>query len=60
MSSVLDEIREVRFRTIRRNGYDPRDVDDFLDRMASEVSALATENERLRAENQRLSGQFPP
>jgi len=44
------EVESVTFRVTRfRPGYDAKEVDDFLDRVQSEVALLAAENEKLRA-----------
>lgn len=51
-SDVLtaDEVEKVTFRVTRfKQGYDPKEVDDFLDRVQSEVALLTQENAELRA-----------
>lgn len=48
---TASEVETVTFRVTRfRQGYDAQEVDDFLDRVQSEVALLTAENERLRAE----------
>jgi DivIVA domain-containing protein len=42
------EIQQKEFAVARFGGYKMRDVDEFLDELTESVSALATENERLR------------
>jgi DivIVA domain-containing protein len=51
-SDVLtaDEVEKVTFGVTRfKQGYDPKEVDDFLDRVQSEVALLTQENAELRA-----------
>jgi DivIVA domain-containing protein len=48
---TADEVEKVTFKVTRfKQGYDPKDVDDFLDRVQSEVALLTQENAELRAE----------
>jgi DivIVA domain-containing protein len=42
------EIQQKEFRYARFGGYKMRDVDEFLDRVTEGMSAVVTENERLR------------
>ena len=42
------EIQQKEFRYARFGGYKMRDVDEFLDRVTEAMSAVVTENERLR------------
>jgi DivIVA domain-containing protein len=45
-----DEVEKVTFKVTRfKQGYDPKEVDDFLDRVQSEVALLTQENAELRA-----------
>ena len=48
MLSPLD-IQQKEFRYARFGGYKMRDVDEFLDRVTEAMSAVVSENERLRA-----------
>jgi DivIVA domain-containing protein len=47
---TADEVEKVTFKVNRfKQGYDPKEVDDFLDRVQSEVALLTQENAELRA-----------
>jgi DivIVA domain-containing protein len=47
---TADEVEKVTFKVTRfKQGYDPKEVDDFLDRVQSEVALLTQENAELRA-----------
>lgn len=51
------EVETVTFRVTRlRQGYDAKEVDDFLDRVQAEVALLAAENEKLRGALSRRVG----
>jgi DivIVA domain-containing protein len=45
------DIQQKEFRARRFGGYDMRDVDEFLDELTESVSALVSENERLRRQS---------
>lgn len=58
---TLNEISNVSFRKARRSGYQPEDVDEFIDKVAESYDLLIKknieqkeQNEALTAENERL------
>ncbi|WP_028708201.1 DivIVA domain-containing protein [Propionicicella superfundia] len=48
MTLTLDEVRQTRFHLARRNGYEPADVDTFVDKVEVTISQLYEENETLK------------
>jgi DivIVA domain-containing protein len=48
------DIQQVEFRIARFRGYKERDVDEFLDRLTEDWTEVLAENQRLRAEAERL------
>lgn len=48
MTLTLDEVRSTRFHLARRNGYEPADVDTFVDKVEVTISQLYEENETLK------------
>ena len=48
MTLTIEQVRDTRFHLARRNGYDPADVDTFVDRVETTLVQLAEENATLR------------
>lgn len=52
---TVDDVNEVAFSAVRfREGYDMKDVDDFLDQVTFTIGDMERELESLRAENAAL------
>ncbi len=54
MTLSLDEVRTTRFHLARRNGYEPQDVDTFVDKVEATMTQLTEENETLRKQVEAL------
>ena len=48
MTLTLEEVRATRFHLARRNGYEPADVDDFVDKVEATLIKLNDDNNALR------------
>ena len=48
MTLTLEEVRATRFHLARRNGYEPSDVDDFVDKVEATLVKLNDDNNALR------------
>ena len=48
MTLTLEQVRQTRFHLARRNGYEPVDVDNFVDKVEATLSALTEENATLK------------
>ena len=40
MTLSLEQVRQTRFHLARRNGYEPRDVDNFVDKVEVTLQQL--------------------
>ncbi|MFT4218520.1 MAG: DivIVA domain-containing protein [Micropruina sp.] len=47
MTLTLEQVRQTRFHLARRNGYEPVDVDNFVDKVEVTLAQLGEENETL-------------
>jgi DivIVA domain-containing protein len=52
MTLTLEQVRATRFHLARRNGYEPSDVDDFVDKVEATFVALLEENDQLRQQTE--------
>lgn len=59
MTLTLEQVRQTRFHLARRNGYEPVDVDNFVDKVEATLSQLTEENETLRQQVETLSASEP-
>jgi DivIVA domain-containing protein len=59
MTLTLEQVRQTRFHLARRNGYEPVDVDNFVDKVEATLSQLTEENETLRQQVDALSASEP-
>ena len=59
MSLTLEQVRQTRFHLARRNGYEPVDVDNFVDKVEATLSALTEENATLKQQVDALSSSEP-
>ncbi|MDR1711491.1 MAG: DivIVA domain-containing protein [Propionibacteriaceae bacterium] len=48
MTLTLEQVRATRFHLARRNGYEPSDVDDFVDKVEATLVQLLEENDYLK------------
>ena len=48
MTLTIEQVRDTRFHLARRNGYDPADVDTFVDKVETTLVQLAEENATLQ------------
>lgn len=48
MTLTLEQVRQTRFHLARRNGYEPVDVDNFVDKVEVTLAQLGEENETLK------------
>lgn len=48
MTLTLEQVRQTRFHLARRNGYEPVDVDNFVDKVEATLSQMTEENETLK------------
>ena len=55
MTLTIEQVRDTRFHLARRNGYDPADVDTFVDKVETTLVALAEENATLQQQVATLS-----
>lgn len=65
MTLTLEQVRQTRFHLARRNGYEPVDVDNFVDaveatlaQMSEENAALTKQIEALKASDAHASGEI--
>ena len=49
MTLSLEQVRQTRFHLARRNGYEPMDVDNFVDKVEVECETLAQVREAVKA-----------
>ena len=59
MTLTLEQVRQTRFHLARRNGYEPVDVDNFVDKVEATLSQLTEENETLKQQVETLSSTEP-
>ena len=59
MTLTLEQVRKTRFHLARRNGYEPVDVDNFVDQVEATLSQLGEENETLKQQVEALSSSEP-
>lgn len=59
MTLTLEEVRQTRFHLARRNGYEPADVDTFVDKVEVTISQLWEENETLKKQVDALRNTQP-
>jgi colicin import membrane protein len=59
MTLTLEQVRQTRFHLARRNGYEPVDVDNFVDKVESTLSQLTEENGALKQQIDSLSSSQP-
>ncbi len=59
MTLTLEQVRQTRFHLARRNGYEPVDVDNFVDKVEATLSQLTEENETLKQQVDALSSSEP-
>lgn len=55
MTLTIEQVRETRFRMARRNGYDPADVDTFVDKVETTLVVLSEENATMKQQVDTLS-----
>jgi DivIVA domain-containing protein len=59
MTLTLEQVRQTRFHLARRNGYEPVDVDNFVDKVEATLSALTEENATLKQQVDALGSSEP-
>ncbi len=59
MTLTLEQVRQTRFHLARRNGYEPVDVDNFVDKVEATLSQLTEENSTLKQQIEALSSSEP-
>lgn len=59
MTLTLEQVRQTRFHLARRNGYEPVDVDNFVDKVEATLSALTEENATLKQQIDALGSSEP-
>jgi colicin import membrane protein len=59
MTLTLEQVRQTRFHLARRNGYEPVDVDNFVDKVEATLAQLTEENEALKHQIGSLSSSQP-
>ena len=59
MSLTLEQVRQTRFHLARRNGYEPVDVDNFVDKVESTLSQLTEENASLKQQLEAVGNSQP-
>jgi len=59
MTLTLEQVRQTRFHLARRNGYEPVDVDNFVDKVEATLSQMTEENETLKQQIETLSATEP-
>lgn len=59
MTLTLEQVRQTRFHLARRNGYEPVDVDNFVDKVEATLAQLTEENGALKQQIEALSSSQP-
>ncbi len=59
MTLTLEQVRQTRFHLARRNGYEPVDVDNFVDKVEATLTQLSEENSTLKQQIEALSSSEP-
>lgn len=59
MTLTLEQVRQTRFHLARRNGYEPVDVDNFVDKVEATLAQLTEENSTLKQQVDALSSSEP-
>ena len=59
MTLTLEQVRQTRFHLARRNGYEPVDVDNFVDKVEATLAQLNEENAGLKQQVEALSSSEP-
>jgi DivIVA domain-containing protein len=59
MTLTLEQVRQTRFHLARRNGYEPVDVDLFVDKVEATLTQLSEENSTLKQQIDALSSSEP-
>ncbi len=59
MTLTLEQVRQTRFHLARRNGYEPVDVDNFVDKVEATLSQLTEENDTLKQQLETVSSTEP-
>ncbi len=59
MTLTLEQVRQTRFHLARRNGYEPVDVDNFVDKVEATLANLTEENQTLKQQVESLSATEP-
>ncbi|MCC6496228.1 MAG: DivIVA domain-containing protein [Propionibacteriaceae bacterium] len=59
MTLTLEQVRQTRFHLARRNGYEPVDVDNFVDKVEATLTQLTEENGTLKQQIDALSSSEP-
>jgi len=59
MTLTLEQVRQTRFHLARRNGYEPVDVDNFVDKVEATLSQLSEENQTLKQQVEALGSSEP-
>lgn len=59
MTLTLEQVRQTRFHLARRNGYEPVDVDNFVDKVEATLTQLTEENGTLKSQIEALSSSEP-
>lgn len=59
MTLTLEQVRQTRFHLARRNGYEPVDVDNFVDKVEATLAQLTEENGALKQQIESLSSSQP-
>ncbi len=59
MTLTLEQVRQTRFHLARRNGYEPVDVDNFVDKVEATLAQLTDENSALKQQVEALSSSQP-
>ena len=59
MTLTLEQVRQTRFHLARRNGYEPVDVDSFVDKVEATLTQLTEENATLKQQVDALSSSEP-
>ncbi|MBN9104302.1 MAG: DivIVA domain-containing protein [Propionibacteriaceae bacterium] len=59
MTLTLEQVRQTRFHLARRNGYEPVDVDNFVDKVEATLSQLTEENSSLKKQLEAVGSSQP-
>lgn len=59
MTLTIEQVRDTRFHLARRNGYEPVDVDNFVDKVEATLAQLTEENDTLKAQVEALKSGAP-